>query len=69
MSIATSGYSLEASDKWNTTMTRWVEAMNGLGIFKNKLKGVESAKALGTACDLTLLAKAKEKLARRKKHE
>jgi len=69
MSIATSGYSLEASDKWNTTMTRWIEAMNGLGIFKDKLKGVESAAALGIACDLTLLAKAKEKFAKRKNNE
>ena len=66
MSIPTSGYSMEPSEQWYQTMGKWIEAMNGLGIFKGKLKGLEPDDVPRTAYDLSLLKKARDKLAQRR---
>jgi NitT/TauT family transport system substrate-binding protein len=66
MSIPTSGYSMEPSERWHQTMGKWIEAMNGLGIFKDNLKGLEVKDVPRVAYDLTLLEKARNKLAQRR---
>jgi len=66
MSIPTSGYSMEPSAQWHQTMGKWIEAMNGLDIFRGKLEGLESEKVPQVAYDLSLLEKARKKLAQRK---
>ena len=66
MSIPTSGYSMESSEQWQQTMDKWIEAMNALGIFKNKFKGLKSSDVPRTAYDLSLLEKARNKLAQRR---
>jgi len=66
MSIPTSGYSLDTSERWQQKMNKWIEAMNGLGIFKDKLKGLEPSEASRVAYDLSLLEKARNKLAQRR---
>ena len=66
MSIPTSGYSMEPSEQWHKTMSKWIEAMNELGIFKDKLKGVEPSAVPRVAYDLSLLEKARNKLAQRR---
>jgi len=66
MSIPTSGYSMDPSERWHQTMGKWIEAMNGLGIFKNKLKGLKPSDVPGVAYDLSLLEKAGNKLAQRR---
>jgi NitT/TauT family transport system substrate-binding protein len=66
MSIPTSGYSMEPSERWHQTMGQWIEAMNGLGIFKDKLKGLDATDAPRVAYDLSLLEKARNKLAQRR---
>lgn len=67
MSIPTSGYSMDDSPEWRATMAKWIEAMNGLSAFTGKLKGVNPDKVAGLAYDLTLLEKAKAKLAEKRK--
>jgi NitT/TauT family transport system substrate-binding protein len=66
MSVPTSGYSMEPSERWHQTMRQWIEAMNRLGIFKDKLKGLEATDVPRVAYDLTLLEKARNKLAQRR---
>jgi hypothetical protein len=66
MSIPTSGYSMEPSEQWHRTMGKWIEAMNGLGIFKDKLKGVGPSDVPRVAYDLSLLEKARSQLAQRR---
>ncbi|MBN2316378.1 MAG: ABC transporter substrate-binding protein [Sedimentisphaerales bacterium] len=66
MSIPTSGYSMEPTERWNLTMGKWIEAMNGLDIFKGKLKDLEPTEVPNVAYDLTLLEKARNKLAERR---
>ena len=66
MSIPTSGYSMEPSEQWHRTMGKWIEAMNGLGIFKDKLKGLKPSDVPRVAYDLSLLEKARNKLAQRR---
>lgn len=66
MSIPTSGYSMEPSAQWHQTMGKWIEAMNGLGIFRDKLKELEYEKVGQAAYDLSLLDKARKKLAQRR---
>ncbi len=66
MSIPTSGYSMEASEQWHQTMGKWIEAMNGLGVFRNKLKGLKPSDVPRVAYDLSLLEKARIKLAQRR---
>lgn len=66
MSIPTSGYSMEPSAQWHQTMDKWIEAMNGLGIFRDKLKELEYEKVVQAAYDLSLLDKARKKLAQRR---
>jgi NitT/TauT family transport system substrate-binding protein len=65
MSIPTSGYSMEPSEQWHQTMGKWIEAMDGLGTFKNKLKGLKPNDVQQAAYDLSLLEKARNKLAQR----
>jgi len=66
MSIPTSGYSMEPSEQWHRTMGKWIEAMNGLGVFKDKLKDLKSSDVPLVAYDLSLLEKARNKLAQRR---
>ena len=66
MSIPTSGYSMEPSERWHQTMGKWIEAMNGLGIFKDKLKDLKPSDVPDVAYDLSLLEKARSKLAERR---
>jgi len=66
MSIPTSGYSMDPSERWHQTMGKWIEAMNGLGIFKDKLKGLKPSDVPGVAYNLSLLEKAGNKLAQRR---
>jgi NitT/TauT family transport system substrate-binding protein len=66
MSIPTSGYSMEPSEQWHQTMGKWIEAMNGLGVFRNKLKGLKPSNVPRVAYDLSLLEKARNKLAQRR---
>ena len=66
MSIPTSGYSMEPSERWHQTMSKWIEAMNGLGIFKDKLRDLEPTDVPRVAYDLTLLEKARNKLVERR---
>jgi len=66
MSIPTSGYSMEPSEQWHKTMGKWLEAMNGLGIFRGKLQDLEPTDVPRVAYDLTLLEKARNQLAQRR---
>jgi NitT/TauT family transport system substrate-binding protein len=66
MSIPTSGYSMEPSEQWHQTMGKWIEAMNGLGVFRNKFKGLKPSDVPRVAYDLSLLEKARNKLAQRR---
>jgi NitT/TauT family transport system substrate-binding protein len=66
MSIPTSGYSMEPSEQWHQTMGKWIEAMNGLGVFRNKFKGLKPSDVPRVAYDLSLLEKARKKLAQRR---
>ena len=66
MSIPTSGYSMEPSEQWHQTMGKWIEAMNGLGVFRNKLMGLRPNDVPRVAYDLSLLEKARKKLAKRR---
>lgn len=66
MSIPTSGYSMEPSEQWHRTMGKWIEAMNGLDIFKDKLKDLKPSDVPRVAYDLSLLEKARIKLAQRR---
>ena len=66
MSIPTSGYSMEPSVQWHRTMGKWIEAMNGLGVFKDKLKDLKPSNVPLVAYDLSLLEKARNKLAQRR---
>lgn len=66
MSIPTSGYSMEPSEQWHQTMGKWIEGMKGLGIFKDKLRDLEPTDVPRVAYDLTLLEKARKKLAQRR---
>lgn len=66
MSIPTSGYSLEPSGQWHETMSKWIEAMNWLQVFRGKLKGLEPQAVPEVAYDLSLLEKASKKLEQRR---
>ena len=61
MSIPTSGYSMEPSEQWHRTMGKWIEAMDGLGTFKDKLKGLKPDDVQRAVYDLSLLEKARNK--------
>jgi len=65
MSIPTSGYSMEASPLWHETMSQWVEAMNGLQVFRGKLKDLDVQNVPQIAYDFSLLDKARNRLAQR----
>ena len=69
MSIATSGYSMEASPEWRKTMAQWVVAMNGLDALPGKLKALDPEEVAELAYDFTLLKKAKTKLDQRRSSE
>lgn len=63
MSIPTSGYSMETSLRWYDTMAQWIEAMQGLGIFRQELKDQSAEEAAKIAYDFSLLEKARQRLA------
>ncbi len=65
MSIPTSGYSMDVSERWIGTMGKWITTMDGLDIFRDKLKGQSAETAATVAYDFTLLEKARQKLARK----
>ena len=67
LSIPTSGYSMQTSNEWRRTMAEWIEAMNELQVFKGALKGQSAAEVAKHAYDFSLLEKAEQKLAERKK--
>ena len=69
MSIPTSGYSMEPSALWHRTMGKWMEAMNGLGIFRGKLQGLEPEEIPEVAYDLSLLETARKELAQRRTNQ
>ncbi len=62
MSIPTSGYSMVQDDQWQGTMNKWIVAMNELGTFTGKLKGLAPTKACELAYDMTYLNRAKNRL-------
>jgi NitT/TauT family transport system substrate-binding protein len=64
MSIPTSGYSMEASPEWYEAMGQWSTVMNGLGVFRNRLKDKNSKEVAQLAYDFSLLEKAKQRVAR-----
>ena len=64
-SIPTSGYSMEPSRQWQQAMNKWTEAMTNLDVFRNRLKGSGSEEVISIAYDLSLLEKARTKLAQR----
>ncbi|MBN1589911.1 MAG: ABC transporter substrate-binding protein, partial [Pirellulales bacterium] len=62
LSIPTSGYSLEPNAPWHECMSVWFDAMNDLGIFQGKIKGLKEKDAAAIAYDLSFLEKARERL-------
>jgi hypothetical protein len=60
---------MEPSEQWHQSMGKWIEAMNGLGIFKDKLKDLKPSDVPRIAYDLSLLEKASDKLAKRRKEK
>ena len=54
-SIATSGYSMKNSAEWHKTMSRWNDAMNRLGFFTKKLKGLSEKNMAKKAYDFSYL--------------
>ena len=66
MSIPTSGYTMDDTPQWHNYMAVWIKAMNGLGVFNGKLKGLDERQVQAVAFDLSLLYKAKETLAQRR---
>jgi NitT/TauT family transport system substrate-binding protein len=65
MSIPTSGYSMETSTAWYDAMGQWATVMNGLGVFRDKLKDKNSQEVAQIAYDFSLLEKAKQRVAGR----
>jgi NitT/TauT family transport system substrate-binding protein len=63
MSIPTSGYSMDVSERWTATMGQWITAMDGLEVFRDKLKGQSPEAAAKIAYDFSLLDKARQRLA------
>ena len=60
-SIATSGYLMIPSDEWHKTMKVWCKAMNNLGIFTKKLKGLQEDQLGTKAYDFSLLPESSER--------
>ena len=57
-SIPTSGYSMNDDAEWHETMAVWTKAMNQLGFFKKKLKGLPEKDLAQKAYDTSLLQEA-----------
>ena len=67
MSIPTSGYSMQPSAQWYQTMNQWIKAMNGMDVFRGRLKGLISGnESQKLVYDLSLLESARKKLAQRR---
>ena len=60
-SIATSGYSMDASAKWHQAMNVWCKAMNKLGIFTKKLKNLNEDELGKQAYDFSALSVSEKK--------
>ncbi len=65
MSIPTSGYSMEPSERWAGTTAKWVESMNALGLFEGTFKGKTSEEVAGASYDFSLLETARSTLEQR----
>ena len=61
-SIPTSGYCLEPDAQWHACMSVWFDAMNDLGAFQGKLKGLKEEQAAAVAYDVSLLEEANRRL-------
>ncbi len=59
MSIPTSGYGMEVSGPWRQTMGQWITTMNGLNVFRDRLKDLPVEEAAQFAYDFSLLDKAR----------
>jgi len=68
-SIPTSGYSLEPDDAWRACMEVWFDAMNDLGAFRGRLRGLKEEQAAAIAYDFSHLKQAKERLAKRRSQD
>ena len=66
MSIPTSGYSMEPSPQWHETMDRWIDAMGGLRVFRDRLQDLEPEQVRPVAYDFTPLERARKKLEQRR---
>jgi NitT/TauT family transport system substrate-binding protein len=62
MSIPTSGYSMETSEQWYDAMGQWSDVMNGLAVFRDRLKDKTPEEVAELAYDFSLLEKARQKL-------
>ncbi|MBN1362793.1 MAG: ABC transporter substrate-binding protein [Sedimentisphaerales bacterium] len=62
MSIPTSGYAMDPSEQWHEAMAQWASVMDGLGVFRDKLKGKSPQEVAEIAYDFSLLVKAKQKV-------
>jgi NitT/TauT family transport system substrate-binding protein len=62
MSIPTSGYAMDPSEQWHEAMGQWAAAMNGLGVFRARLKDQTSAQIAEAAYDFSLLERARNRL-------
>jgi len=63
-SLPTSSYSMDDSEKWHSEMSVWLNAMNDLGLFKDKLKGLKEKAVASIAYDLRCLHVAQKRLER-----
>jgi NitT/TauT family transport system substrate-binding protein len=68
-SIATSGYSMDPSVHWHSTMTIWFKTMNSLDIFTGALKGLDEAEAGKLVYDFSYLEAAKARVKTDKESE
>ncbi len=62
MSIPTSGYAMDPSEQWYAAMGQWSAVMDGLGVFRDKLKGKAPQEVAAVAYDFSLLEEAKQRL-------
>ncbi len=65
MSIPTSGYAMDPSEQWHEAMGQWAAVMNGLGVFRDRLKDKTAAEVAEVAYDFSLLEKARQRLGNR----
>ena len=64
-SIPTSGYEIAPTADWHKRMAQWCDAMNRLGAFTGKLKGLDESQVAKQAYDFRLLEQARQRIASR----